>query len=213
MPGQASQRTVVLLVRHGLTPTTGKVLPGRAPGLHLSEEGRRQAEAVAERIGRLPRVAAVYASPLERARETALAIARRCRVAVRVDRDLSECDVGDWTGARLSRVRRKREWRLIQHHPSGFRFPGGESFAEMQVRMASALARLVERHRGETIVVVSHADPIKAAVAHALGTPLDLFQRIAIATASVTAIACGRDGPVVLTVNSTGGDTPPGGAR
>jgi probable phosphoglycerate mutase len=213
VPGRTSHQTVVLLVRHGQTPTTGKVLPGRAPGLHLSETGRRQAEAVAERIGRLQRVAAVYASPLERARETALPIARACGVAVRVDRDLSECDVGDWTGVKLSRAQRKPEWRLVQHYPSGFRFPGGESFAEMQVRITSALGRLVERHRGQTIVAVSHADPIKAAVAHALGTPLDLFQRIAIGTASVSAIACGAGGPVVLTVNSTAGDPPPGGTR
>jgi probable phosphomutase (TIGR03848 family) len=209
VPRRTSDRTVVLLVRHGQTPTTGVVLPGRAPDLHLSEKGRQQADRVAERIGRLPNVAAVYASPLERARETALPIARVLGLALRVERDLSECDVGEWTGLKLSRARRKPEWRLVQRYPSGFRFPGGESFPEMQARIASVLARLVARHRGQTIVAVSHADPIRAAVAHALGTPLDLFQRIAIATASVTAIAYGEGGPVVLTVNSTDGSGPP----
>jgi len=188
-------------------------LPGRAPGLHLSEEGRKQADAAGERIGRLQKVAAVYASPLERARETALPIARALGLAVRVHRDLSECDVGEWTGLKLSRAQRKSEWRLVQRYPSGFRFPGGESFPEMQARIVSALARLVERHRGATIVAVSHADPIKTAVAHALGTPLDLFQRIAIATASVTVIAYREGGPVVLTVNSTYGDLPAVGTR
>lgn len=197
---------MLLLVRHGLTPTTGVVLPGRAPGVHLSAEGRRQAEAIADRLGRLPRVAAVYASPLERARETAAPIARACRRAVRVERALSELDVGAWTGRRLGALRARRAWRAIQRHPSGFRFPGGESFAEMQLRVVGALERLAERHPGQVVVAVFHADPIKAALAHALGVPLDLFQRLVIAPASVSAVAWSRGAPpLVLTVNSTDG--------
>lgn len=195
----------MLLVRHGQTPTTGVVLPGRAPGLHLSAAGRRQADAVAGRIGRLAKVAAVYASPLERARETAAPIARARRLAVRVERDLADLDVGRWTGQALRRLRRKPEWQAIQRHPSGFAFPGGESFTGMQARVASALARLVERHPGMTIVAVSHADPIKAAVALALGAPLDHFQRIAVAPGSVTAIVYRDLGPLVLAVNSLDG--------
>ncbi len=198
--------TLVLLVRHGLTATTGRLLPGRAPGLHLSDEGRGQADAVARRIAALPRVAAVYTSPLERARETAAAIARARRLAARVERGLLELDYGDWTGQSLKRIVRKAEWVAVQRHPSGFRFPGGESFTEMQARVVGALGRLVARHPGRTIVAVFHADPIKAAVAHALGAHLDLFQRIAIAPASVTAIAYRAHGPVVLTVNSMDGD-------
>lgn len=208
-----SAPTLVLLVRHGRTPTTGLVLPGRAPGLHLADEGRRQAEAVARRIGRAGRVAAVYASPLERARETAAPIARALRLAVRIDRGLNECDIGEWTGLPLKRALRKAEWELARRHPSGFRFPGGESFGEMQLRVTSALARLVERHPGQTIVAVSHADPIKAAVAHALGMPLDLFQRIAIAPGSITAIVCGPEAPAVLTVSALDGDVPVHGPR
>jgi broad specificity phosphatase PhoE len=92
----------------------------------------------------------------------------------------------------------------VQRYPSGFRFPGGESFTEMQQRITGAIARLVERHPGETVVAVSHADPIKAAIAHAMGTHLDLFQRIVVSPCSITAIAYGRGGPVVLTVNSLG---------
>jgi probable phosphoglycerate mutase len=203
--GRVATPTLVLLVRHGLTATTGRVLPGRAPGLHLSEEGRRQADAVARRIAALPRVAAVYASPLERARETAAPIARARHLALRVERGLLEVDIGEWTGLSLERASRKPEWQPVQHHPSGFRFPGGESFIEMQARVVGALGRLVARHRGGTIVAVFHADPIKAAVAWALGTHLDLFQRIAIAPASITAIVYRAHGPVVLTVNSTDG--------
>jgi probable phosphoglycerate mutase len=151
-------------------------------------------------------VAAVYASPLERARETAAPIAHARRLAVRVVPGLTEVDVGEWVGRSLARLRRRADWRLVQRHPSGFRFPGGESFAEMQARVVSALADVVGRHRGRTVVAVSHADPIKAAVAHALGAHLDLFQRIAIAPASITAIAYRPEAPLVLTVNSVSGD-------
>ena len=196
----------MLLVRHGLTPKTGVILPGCAPDLHLGDEGRRQADAAAQRIGRLPSVAAVYSSPLERARETAAPIASARRLALRVERGLSEPDVGEWTGVSLRRLRRKLEWQLVRHHPSGFRFPGGESFVEMQARLTAALARLVERHPGETLVAVSHADPIKAVIAGALGLHLDLFQRVAVAPGSVTAIAYRSDAPLVLTVNSLDGD-------
>ncbi len=206
MPMTRARSTAVLLVRHGTTPTTGIKLPGRAPGLHLSDEGRRQADGAAQRIGALRRVAAVYASPIDRARETALPIARVRHLALRIERDLAEIDVGDWTGISLARARRRPEWEIVQRHPSGFRFPGGESFMELQTRMVAAVTRLVERHPGGTIVVVSHADPIKVLVAHATGTPLDLFQRFIIAPASITVIAWRPDAPLVLTINSLGGE-------
>jgi probable phosphoglycerate mutase len=198
--------TLVLLVRHGQTPTTGKVLPGRAPGLHLAEKGQAQAQAVADRIGGLERVAAVYASPLERTRETAAPIAKATGNRVRVEKGLLECEFGSWTGASLKVLAKKPEWRTVQRHPSGFRFPEGESFTEMQGRIADALARLVTAHPGETVVAVSHADPIKAAVAHAAGTHLDLFQRFVVSPCSVTAVLYAAEGPIVLAVNSTGDD-------
>jgi len=194
--------TTILLVRHGLTPTTGRVLPGRKPGLHLSDDGRKQAEAAAARIGKLKRVTAIYASPLERARETAMPIARVRGLALRIERGLLELDVGRWTGERLDRVSKRPEWSTVQRHPSGFRFPDGESFMEMQTRMTDTLGRLVERHRGGVVVAVSHADPIKAALAHALGMHLDLFQRLAIAPGSITTIAYAGGPPMVLGVNA-----------
>jgi probable phosphomutase (TIGR03848 family) len=193
-------------VRHAVTPLTGRRLPGRTPGLHLSDEGRKQAEQAARRLARLPRVAAIYSSPLERARETAAPIAKLRGLTVNVERALSDLDVGTWTGMSLARLRRKREWTTVQRHPSGFAFPEGESFAEMQARMTTALAELVARHRGATIVAVSHADPIKAVAAQAVGAPLDVFQRIVIAPASITAIAYSDHGPLVLTLNSVDGD-------
>lgn len=196
----------MLLVRHGQTGTTGVRLPGRAPGLSLSEAGRRQAEALAARIGRLPRVGAVYASALERARETAGPIARDRGLTVLIEPDLGDIDVGAWTGLRIGQARRRPEWIAIQQHPSGFRFPGGESFVEMQARVNGAVARLVDRHRGETIVAVSHADPIKAVLAHLGGRGLDEFQRVPIAPGSITAVAYEAGSPRVLAVNSVDGD-------
>jgi probable phosphoglycerate mutase len=200
---QPPRLTVILFVRHGQTPTTGSVLPGRARGLHLSDEGRAQAEATAARIQAVASVSAVYCSPLERTRETAAPIARAFRLRPRVERGLIECDFGDWTGAELKKLMKLPEWTTVQRYPSGFTFPGGESFSGMQARMNDTVARLRDRHPGETIVAVSHADPIKAAVASALGTHLDLFQRIMIAPCSVTAVAYGPTGPAVLAVNST----------
>jgi probable phosphomutase (TIGR03848 family) len=202
-------RTVLLLVRHGVTATTGKVLPGRRPGLHLSEEGQRQAERAAKWIAALPKVAAIYSSPLERARETARAIARARRMPVRIERGLLECDIGAWTGRKLDDLRKLPVWDVVQRHPSAFRFPDGESFTEVQTRVTETIFRVVAQHPGRVVVAVSHADPIKTAVAHALGVPLDLFQRISIATASITAIAYGRTDTSVLTVNSMDGDLRP----
>lgn len=228
--------TLVLLVRHGTTPTTGKVLPGRARGLHLADSGRAQADSVASRIaawasaGRsddhagakrsgakrpatrrgaaktpeaAPRVSAVYASPLERARETAAPIAKALGLPVTVERGLLECDFGTWTGAELRDLAKDPAWVTVQRHPSGFRFPGGESFPGMQARIVDALGAICARHRGEAVVAVSHADPIKAAVADAMGTALDLFQRIVISPCSLTAISYSPTGPTVLAVNST----------
>jgi probable phosphoglycerate mutase len=202
----------VLLVRHGQTPTTGKLLPGRAPGLHLSETGQAQAQAVGQRLASQPKlkVDAIYASPLERTKETAGFIAAALGLKVKADKGLLEADIGDWTGQELKTVAKTPEWKIVHSYPSGFRFPGGESFVEMQTRTVSALERLRQAHPGQTIVAVSHADTIKAAVAHALGTHLDLFQRIVISPCSVTAIAYGDGGPTVLSVNSVGeGPAPP----
>lgn len=198
--------TLVLLVRHGRTATTGTVLPGRAKGLHLSEDGTAQAQAAADRIAQLERVHAVYASPLERTRETAAPIGRAVDLPVRTAKGLLECDFGEWTGKRLSNLRKKPEWSTVQHRPSIFRFPGGESFAEMQLRIWNQMETLVADHPGQTVVAVSHADPIKAAVAMATGVHLDLFQRISISPCSITPLLFTSSGPIVLAVNSTGDD-------
>ncbi len=196
--------TVICFVRHGTTPTTGKILPGRALGLHLSERGLAEARTAGERLAALDSVHAIYASPLERARETAGAIAKQVGQRVRIERGLLECDFGEWTGKELSKLAKLPEWQTVQRHPSGFRFPGGESFLEMQLRIADTVERLRQRHPGEVIVCVSHADVIKVAVTDALGVPLDLMQRTVISPCSVTVVAYSLGAPTVLGVNSTG---------
>jgi len=205
MPRSSAPRpTLVLFVRHGHTATTGKVLPGRAGGLHLDDTGKAQAQAVAERLAALKSIDAIYSSPLERTRETAAAIAGLRGLKVRIDRGLLELDIGDWTGDELKVAGRRPEWKAVQTYPSGFRFPGGESFVEMQGRMVATVARMRAAHPGQTVVAVSHADPIKAAVGHAMGAHLDMFQRFAVSPCSVSAVSYGDGGAMVLSVNSVG---------
>lgn len=193
----------MLFVRHGKTSTTGQVLPGRAAGLHLDDTGRRQAQRAAELLTGVT-VAAVYCSPLERTRETAAPIAAALGLRPKIERGLLEADFGEWTGAELKRLAKLPEWRQVQHAPSSFRFPGGESFAEMQFRIVACVDALRRRHHGETIVCVSHADPIKAFLADALGVHLDLFQRIVISPCAVSVVTWPGASPAVLGMNLTG---------
>ncbi len=195
--------TVICFVRHGTTPTTGKVLPGRARGLHLAQAGLAEAGAAGARLAGLGAVA-LYTSPLERTRETAAAIGRHLGLRPVAERGLLECDFGEWTGRPLAELQKLPEWAAVQHYPSGFRFPGGESFAEMRARIAGAVERLVARHPGAVVVAVSHADPIKVALGDALGQPLDLVQRIAVAPCSVSVVAYAPDRPTVLAAGVTG---------
>ena len=202
----AERPTLILFVRHGQTPTTGIELYGRKPGVHLSELGLSQAESVAERISEMNQrgIAAIYSSPLVRTRETATPISKALGIPIKQSRGLIELDVGDWTGRKLNQLRKLKAWSTVQKYPSGFRFPNGESFVEMQTRISQTVDGFVSEHPGATVVAVSHADPIRALIAHAMGTHLDLFQRIVVSPCSVTAILYTPNGPVVLAVNNTG---------
>jgi probable phosphoglycerate mutase len=193
---------VVCFVRHGTTATTGKVLPGRARGLHLSEQGREEAAKAGEALSSLT-VSALYASPLERTRETALAISERVGKPVIADRGLLECDFGAWTGESLAQLRKLPEWQTVQRWPSGFAFPGGESFVELQSRLTQTVGRICKDHPGEVVVAVSHADCIKVVLASVLGVPLDLFQRIVVAPCSISTVVYGPEGPAVLAMGVT----------
>src|ERR1700734_4381986 len=174
------------------------MLPRRAAGLHLAEKGRVQAEGVAARIGSMEKPpTAIYASPLQRTREQAAPLASALGVRVRTARGLIEADVGDWTEKSLARLYKTKEWPTVQRWPSGFRFPGGEAFTEMSARSMEAVLGLVHEHPGETVVAVSHADPIKAVVAAAAGVPLDLGQRLVLSPCSVSALLFPSGGPAL----------------
>jgi probable phosphoglycerate mutase len=178
------------------------VLPGRTRGLHLSDQGRAEAAKAAEALSSLA-VSAVYASPLERTRETALAISERVGQPVVAEKGLLECDFGRWTGESLPALRKLPEWQTVQHWPSGFRFPDGESFVELQSRLTDTIAGICAAHPGEVVVAVSHADCIKVVLASVLGVPLDLFQRIVVAPCSISTVVYGSGGPSVLAMGVT----------
>ncbi|MFM8944957.1 MAG: MSMEG_4193 family putative phosphomutase [Actinomycetota bacterium] len=195
--------TTLLLVRHGQAETTGRLLSGWTPGVHLAEEGRRQAEGLVERL-RGVSIDAMYASPLERCRETAAPLERDRGLKATVRKDVGEIGFGDWTGQPLARLAKNRLWSRVQFLPSRMRFPNGESFAEAQARAVAALEAIVAEHPRGTVAVFSHADLIRLVLAHYLGTHLDLFQRIHVDTASVSAVRLGDGMPMILTVNHTG---------
>lgn len=192
----------LLLIRHAVNDWVGERLAGWTPGVHLNNEGRAQAAALAQRLETVP-LAAVYSSPLERTLETAHPLAQAHGLAVQVREGLGEAQYGDWTGRALEELKDEALWPVIQVYPGGVRFPGGESMRETQARIVAELDAIRDAHPGQTVAVVSHSDPIKMAVAHYIGLALDLFQRIAISPASVTAFAFAQYGPRLICLNVT----------
>lgn len=194
----------VVLVRHATTATTGKRLGGWTPGVHLDPAGQQQADDVARRLAEVD-VAAVYASPLERTQETAKAIAKVHGLRVRTRKGLGEVDYGAWTNQPLGQLRRRKLWKVVQSTPSRMSFPEGETIRGAQQRAVDQIEVIAADHSGETVVCVSHADIIKAAVAHFVGMPLDTFQRLVVSPASVTTVALPDGGmPMLLRLNDTG---------
>ena len=195
--------TRLVLARHAVTAQTGPLLSGRTPGIDLNETGRGQAEALGARLAALP-VAAVYASPIERTTQTAMAVAAHHGLEVRPLEGVLEADYGEWTGQKIADLAKTDLWKVVQRTPSRASFPGGEALAAMQTRMIATLDGVVAAHPGELVVVVSHADPIKAAIAQYTGVHLDLFQRIVVSPASVTAFEFSPHGVSMVKCNDTG---------
>lgn len=193
---------IFLLIRHGENDYVKKGrLAGRLPGVHLNEKGRSQAQAVADRLAGAP-VKAVYSSPLERSIETAEPIARALNLEVIQCPGLTEVDFGEWQDQKLKGLSRLKLWKLVQGAPSQMRFPGGETFAEAQHRITQQLLALAGQHEPKEIVIcVSHSDPIKLAVAYFIGMPLDLFQRLSVSPASITAMYLGQGRSYLLSLN------------
>jgi len=196
--------TQILLIRHGINDMVGqKKLAGWLPGVHLNDEGRAQAEALSERLRDVP-ISAIYCSPLERTRETAEPLAHVKNLEVRVREGLGEVRYGEWTGRLIEELAKEELWRVVQTYPSGMRFPGGDSMREMQARIVNELELIAAEHPRQIVAVVSHADLIKAALAHYLGVHFDLFQRIGVNPASVSVVHLSRFGPHVMRINDDG---------
>ncbi len=192
---------VILLIRHGVNDFVGKRLAGRLPGVHLNEEGKKQAEAIAELLKEAP-IKAIYSSPLERAVETAQPLAHKLNLEVQPREGLLEVNFGKWQGKTNKQMRRMKLWKTVQEKPSEMRFPEGESFAEARARVVGALEEIKASHEEKDIVACfSHSDTIRLAVSHYLDMPLDSFQRVGIDTASISALFLSDGMPRVLNVN------------
>ena len=195
----------IILVRHGENDwSKNNKLAGRIPGVHLNENGHRQAHAVAQRLAALP-IKAVYSSPVTRCVETAAYIADVHRINVQYVDEVSEVEYGEWEGQKIKKLAKKPLWRAVQFFPSRATFPHGEALREVQHRAVQAVEEIAARHEKELVVIVSHADVIRLLLAHYLGVHIDLFQRLVIAPASVSILGLSPDGMVrVMRVNDDG---------
>ena len=194
--------TVLLLIRHGENEyvKTGR-MAGRLPGVHLNERGQQQAVEMAAALAETP-IKAIYSSPIERAMETAAPLAQSLGLQITVRPGLLETDIGAWAGMELKAARKLPEWKTVQRAPSRFRFPGGESFVEIQARLVDEVETIASGHKADELVAcISHADPIKLIVAYYLGMPLDHFQRLGCDTASMTVLMLGDGGCALLKLN------------
>lgn len=181
---------LLLLLRHGENDyVKSHKMAGRLPGVHLNEKGQKQAQALAEALRHIP-LKAVYSSPLERAMETAKPIAELHKLKIIKEPDLMDTDIGNWQGRSWRVLGLTKVWKVVQNAPSRFRFPEGESFVEAQTRCTNALEKIVKNHSKpkDVVAVIFHADPIRMAVAHFLGMPLDHFQRLSCDTGSLTVL-------------------------
>jgi len=200
--------TTVLLVRHGLTATTGHVLTGWMPGIGLDDRGQAQAVALAARLGDVP-LDAIVSSPLDRCRQTAEAIAAARSVmtdSVLTDDRFGECRYGDWTGKPLKKLVHEPLWRVVQAHPSAVTFPGGESMPDVQHRAVAAVRDWnAKLGPAATYLICSHGDVIKGIIADSLGLHLDQSQRIQVDPCSLTVIRYTPLRPFLVRMNDTGG--------
>jgi probable phosphomutase (TIGR03848 family) len=194
--------TTLHLIRHGENDFMRQhKLAGWLPGIHLNDRGRAQAEALVPLFKEV-RLQAIYSSPLERSNETAAPLARDHGLAIQRRTGLGETRYGRWEGQSISRLRRLKLWSQMQTTPSLVTFPEGESFRELQARILGELERILKTHSG-AVACFSHADPIKLALAHYLGQPLDLYERLTIEPASISTLVI-QDGRVrVKSINDT----------
>jgi broad specificity phosphatase PhoE len=196
--------TIYYLLRHGEHALQGRIAAGRAPGIGLSEHGRIEAEWAAKRLAKA-KIAAIYASPMERAQETAGIVGRHLDLPVTVRDDLAELDFGEWTGLTFDEIRKDPRWQFWAAHRSVASIPGGETMREVQRRVVEAMMELRDTHPDDSIVLVSHGDVLRAALIFALAMPIDFYGRIEVATASVSTIRIDPHGIRVIAINERTG--------
>ena len=197
--------TTLLLIRHGENDTVGRKLAGRTPEIHLNENGRKQADAVAQALGKAP-IKAIYSSPMERAVETAQPLAEALGLEIQIRPQLIELDYGRFRGRTFKQLARAKLWKEVLKNPSEGRFPDGESFSEAQQRVTEDLEAISALHGDDEIVACfTHADVVRLSVAHYLQMPLNVFQRLAINTTSVTVIVRVKDQVFVPHINQVAG--------
>ncbi|HEY8874420.1 MAG TPA: histidine phosphatase family protein [Stellaceae bacterium] len=192
--------TVFHLLRHGEHGLLGRVLAGRMPGVGLTERGRAEIAAVAERLAGEP-IAAIYSSPLQRTRESAEIVAARLQLPIEFRDDVIELDFGEWTGSTFDSIRADPRWEAWRTQRSIAAIPGGESMRQVQRRAVDALIDINGRHPHQTVVVVSHGDVIRSALLFALGMPLDSYNSIEISQGGVSTIRIDAGGIRVLGLN------------
>lgn len=195
--------TKFLLIRHATTDTVGKRLSGQTAGVHLNEEGKRQAQNLAKRLTNIS-ITAIYSSPLERAVETAEFIAKSHQLQTIIQEDFLEINFGDWTNCSFDALQQQQQFQLFNSFRSCTRIPGGELMLEAQARMVAGLQQLCVQHPNETVAVVSHSDLIKAAITYYAGIHLDLFQRIEVSPASVSIVEVYAETARIMLVNGSG---------
>jgi broad specificity phosphatase PhoE len=195
--------TRLILIRHAATDCFGSRLAGRNADVHLSAAGKIKGERLARAL-KQQRIGEIYSSPQPRARETAQFLADFFGDKVRIAAQLDEIDYGEWTGRTFEELRGIAQWREFNSARSCTRIPNGELMVEVQARVLALLERLCQRHPAMTVALVSHADVIRAALAHCLGMPLDLLLRLEISPASISIVAMEQYGPRVLCINNRG---------
>ena len=189
-----------LLIRHAAVELAANIIGGRSPGIHLSAGGHEQARRLVMTL-RAESIRAIYASPRERARETAQAIAEERRMPVEIAPELDEIDYGDWTGLSMEQLSARPRWQAFNTIRSCTRIPGGELITEVQARVTTLIERLHGQDRTGSVLLISHCDVIRAALAYYLSFPLDLMLRLEIGPASVSVLELSAAGPSITCVN------------
>lgn len=193
----------LLLIRHAANDVMNTRLAGRTPGVHLNALGRQQAADLASALAALP-LSAVYASPLERAVETAAPLAATRQLAVQVEPGLNEVDYGSWQGCTYKSLRRRRLWQTLLTDPAAMRFPDGGTLIEAQQLAIAALEQIAAHlPKNEFVACVTHGDIVRLTVAHYLNMPLLEYHRLCISPASVTILRLNESQPRVVRVNQS----------